>query len=268
MGRLRYRWRLALPLVVLMFVVPLTAAQDDTTTLTLTSTDALFQPLASTEAPLSADFTRELTISTDTGQPIIYVAISNTGWSSGTLILVSEGLEPDAPYVALEVDADGAPRAGGLAFNLPYDPDLEGFVLEVLIAQTRTFGVFRVVDAEGLGFAGHINVHNGNFVIQQLAEVMVDPEPVFAPLVLECHIVVRLIPVAEPDAAEPDTPGTWGACGSCDTCGHVGECLLSPASECLWDPGTCGAVDSPQNPTPQHLCEPWPECADDGGNDF
>jgi Tol biopolymer transport system component len=40
-------------------------------------------------------------------------------------------------------------------------------------------------------------------------------------------------------ASTPKPPGQWGSCGSCNTCGHPGECVTSPAGECLWDPSTC-----------------------------
>ncbi len=53
------------------------------------------------------------------------------------------------------------------------------------------------------------------------------------------------VPSATPPPLIPGTPipqttPGWGPCGSCETCGHPGECVTSPAGECLWDPATCG----------------------------
>jgi hypothetical protein len=246
MNARRFSAMLLVGLQLAVVLVTVTAQEDDAPLLTLTSPDPAhpvqFQVIAPGETPTTAGFTSRLDIPADADPDthIIYVTIQNTGWSEGVIGLISERLSPDDRYVALEVDADGAPIDGGLVFELTYDADLEGFVLPVLIAQVRALAVFRVVDDGGMAFAGQTNVRNGDLVVQNVFETVVDPEPVFAPFVLECHIVARPIPPAEPEVtAEPGAPGTWGACGSCNTCGHVGECLLSPEGRCVWDPGTC-----------------------------
>ncbi len=236
----------------LLIALPGAFAQDDAEppiTLTLVSTDALFQALEPGAQPLNADFVRRLDYSTDTDQSVIYVAIQNTGWSAGTVGLISEALDAEAQYVALEVDKDGSPRTDGLAFALVYDAELDeagGFVLPVLIAQGQALAIFRVIEDGGLAVAGITNVREDGTVVQSAFEATVDAEPVFGALVLELHIVALPDLPPEPPDAEGDATltGDWGACGSCNTCGHAGECVLDPAEDCVWNPAQCGAGDA------------------------
>ncbi|MBN1562880.1 MAG: hypothetical protein JXA10_03530 [Anaerolineae bacterium] len=44
---------------------------------------------------------------------ILYIAIENTGWSAGVIGFRAETLDPEALYVALEMDMAGAPIEGG-----------------------------------------------------------------------------------------------------------------------------------------------------------
>ncbi|MBN2472749.1 MAG: hypothetical protein JXN59_18645 [Anaerolineae bacterium] len=180
--------------------------------LALTSPDAAhpvqYQLIAPGEMPTVAGFTSTLEVAaiSDTdpdAEPvanIVYVAIENTGWSEGVIGLLADALDPEADYVALEVDAAGGPLAGGLAFELAYDEQLEGFTLPVLIDRVRTFGVFKV-DAEGEPFAGQTNRRTAGRVTPEAVEYAIDPEPVFAPFLLECHIVARAIPTPVPTTA-------------------------------------------------------------------
>lgn len=198
-------------LIALSATLVTVTAQDDgpLPLLTLNSPDPAhpvqFQAISPGDTPTTAGFTSKLAIPADADLDanIIYVAIENTGWSDGMIGLLSDALDPDAGYVALEVDTEGTPRDGGLAFELAYDDDLEGFVLPVLISQVRTFDVFRVVDADGVEFTGQTTMRDDGNVIQETVEISVDPEPVFASFLLECHIVARPIPIPEPTTIAP-----------------------------------------------------------------
>ncbi len=214
-------------LTLLTLCAALVIAQEDDSPsplLTLTSPDVAhpvqFQLIAPGEVPTIAGFTSTLEIAADAvaeaaaasadtdpepAAHIIYVAIENTGWSQGVIGLISDTLDPEAAYVALEVDAEGAPLAGGLAFDLAYDEQLEGFTLPVLIDRVRVFGVFRVADEEGEPFAGQTNRRTAGRVTPEAVEYAIDPEPVFAPFVLECHIVARAIPTPAPTTAAAET---------------------------------------------------------------
>ncbi len=180
-----------------------------------------FQLIALGEVPASAGFTSTLELAAisdtdpepESAAHIVYVAIENTGWSQGVIGLISDTLDPEAAYVALEVDAEGAPLAGGLAFELAYDEQLEGFTLPVLIDRVRTFGVFRV-DVEGEPFTGQTNRRTAGRVMPEAVEYAIDPEPVFAPFVLECHIVARAIPTPAPTAAAETGPAPAPQTGS------------------------------------------------------
>ncbi|MBN2472748.1 MAG: hypothetical protein JXN59_18640 [Anaerolineae bacterium] len=199
-----------LTLLTLSAALVIAQEGDPPPLLMLTSPDVAhpvqFQLIAPGDVPTVAGFTSTLELATisDTdpdAEPaanIVYVAIENTGWSQGVIGLRSDTLDPEAAYVALEVDAEGVPLAGGLAFDLAYDEELEGFTLPVLIDRARTFGVFRVADAEGEPFAGQTNRRTAGRVTSEAVEYVIDPEPVFVPFVLECHIVARPIPTPAP----------------------------------------------------------------------
>jgi hypothetical protein len=259
MKRTRYFFLLGAGLILLALVFSFAHAQDDSAPLlTLLSADPAypvqFQPLTPGDAPSSAAFTSRLDIPADTEQTLIYVILQNTGWSDGTLCLISDTLLADESYVALEVqpgeDGGYVLREGGLAFELEYvealDGDTPGYCLHVLIAQMQTFAIYPVVDADGLSFSGQTNVRADDVVSQSAVEFMVDPESAFDPIVFDFHIVARPIPAApvSTPAGETNASGEWGACGSCDTCGHPGECVVSPDGQCVWNPQTCAASAS------------------------
>ncbi len=264
-------------LIVLGTLLPAGAQGDDTPLLLmLTSPDTQrpvqFQRIAPGTLPTPVNFTGQLVINaeTDPADPIIYVAIPNTGWSIGVIGLIGPALDPAERYVALEVDAAGMPRAEGLGFELTYDDTLGetgGFMLRVVLAQMRTFGIFHVIDGAGLDFAGTTHkIYRVPITAEPLA-VTVEPEPVFAPFVLDCHIIAN---VPSPTGSTPgplsevqSASGEWGACGSCDTCGHhSSECVLDPDGACAWDPGAC----RPSTCEPDgsiHCVTEEPACAQD-----
>jgi hypothetical protein len=249
-------WGLCLLLLALALALIPTAAQEESPPLlTLTSPEPAhpvqFQRIAPGDVPIAAAFASHLDISEDQAESlwnIIYIAVNNTGWSEGVVGLVSEVLHPEGQYVALEVDADGEPIEGGLAFDLVYDEDLGetgGFTLHVLISRTRRFGIFPAGVEDGQSFPAMANIREMDGAISRIPvrpRLEEDPMSVFAPLILEFHIVARAIPTAVPEVEEAaESSGGWGACGSCDSCGHTGECVLSPEGACLWDARKCGA---------------------------
>lgn len=225
-------------------------AQDEPL-LTLLSGDppVQFQPLLPGDSPNSAAYTSLLDIPAETEQSLISIILQNTGWSEGSLDVISEALLPDERYVALEVQPDGdggyAPLAGGLAFELEpieaADGAISGYRLRVVIQQKQAFAIYRVVESDGETISGQTNIRDAGSVVQETAEYVIDPEPVFGAVVLEFHIVAQAIPPAPASSAAGETgeSGGWGACGSCDTCGHQGECVQSPDGQCQWDPRTC-----------------------------
>ncbi len=226
-------------------------AQDDSTTqVLLTSPDPThavqFQLLAEDTVSILANFTDhlELAIDQDSAATLVYVSVHNTGWSEGVIGVSSPHLDADADYVALELGVDGAPRAGGLAFACTYDDDLDdigGLTLGVLIAQAHRFGIYQLVDGDGLTYEGWTNQRQDDGQVTQVAVTYnVEPAPVLN-LQLDVHIVAT---AASAPAANPSAEGTtgdgWGGCGSCDSCGYPAEeCVQSPDGACIWDPGTC-----------------------------
>ena len=223
--------------------------------LTLTSPDRAhpvqFQVIAPGDAPITAAFVSHLEFSdplVNSTWNTIYVAVNNTGWSEGVVGLSSGLLDPDGQYVALEVDADGVPVEGGLAFDLVYDEDLGGeggFTLHVLISRTRRFGIFPAGIEDGQPFPAQPTSARDGAVsrISVGVSLEVEPEAIFAPLILEFHIVARAIPTAVPESDESADGCSWrlGRVRKLRSCGHAGECVLSPEGECVWDPSTCGA---------------------------
>lgn len=229
-------------------------AQDDNTLVVLTSPDPAhavqFQQIVEGERPVPAAFVSalELQVAPDDNAPLVYVSVFNTGWSEGVIGLSTSVLDADTDYVALEIDADGVPRAGGLAFEGIHDADLGdegGLTLLLLIAQAHRFGIFEVVDDGDLVFEGWTNQREDDQVTQVAVTYTVAPVPVLN-LHLDAHIVATAAtpPAAPGDSTSPDgAPGEgWGACGSCDSCGYPAEqCVLSPDGACIWDPGRCSA---------------------------
>ncbi len=204
--RIRY---FVLAVLLFAFVFSFAQAQDDVLPLvTLLSADPAypvqFQPLTPGDEPSSAAFASRLDIPADSEQSLIYVILQNTGWSEGTLDLISAALLPDESYVALEVQADGegvyTPLEGGLAFDLEaveaLDGDTPGYALHVLIQQKQTFAIYHVVELGGVTIAEQTNTRDGDIVGPEAVEFMVDEEPVFGPVVFEFHIVARAIPAA------------------------------------------------------------------------
>ncbi len=268
------RFLLGLGIIILLVILaaPGVVAQDDHSPLTLAliSTDSLFQPLAPGDAPINTNFVRHLDITTDTEQFVIYVAIQNTGWSAGTISIISDALDTEAEYVAVELNTAGGPRTNGFVFPLTYDDEIDdsgGFSLSVLIAQSRALGIFRVVEDGGTTISGFTNAREEGVITQSTVEVTVDLEPVFGPLVLELHIIALpdLPPEPPDDDGDVAPTGDWGACGSCDTCGYAAnECVLDPAGECVWNPGSCavsGAVVGEENSEAECVClDSWEDC--------
>lgn len=172
-----------------------------------------FQRLEPGDSPNSANFTDRLEIEFNPDRPLVYVILQNTGWSEGAIGLMSSMLSPDESYVALEVLRDGnryTLREGGLAFELDYQENLgnsdeAGFQMHMLISQMQTFAIYRIVDSsEGLIFSGYTNTRTSTTVVPSPVEYRVDPVPVFDRIVLDCHIVALIVPLA----ATPPVDGT------------------------------------------------------------
>jgi hypothetical protein len=196
-------------------------------TLVLLSVDearpALFQALAPGDDPVSTNFDTRLDVPLDDDQPqpVIYVAIENTGWSVGAIGLIGGELDPDETYIALELwkrmgklvlRDDGQ----GMIFPLEYVDDLDvsgtpGFRLDVLIDQGRSLQIYRVVDGDGLFIWGRTLRLEGTTADSELTSDVVAPEPVFGDLLLDFHIIAlptpRPTPLPTPEAIEePLTP--------------------------------------------------------------
>ena len=272
--------RIALLTLVILALTLITAAAQEAPAplLTLTSPDPAhpvqFELIAPGDAPITAGFAHRLELSDppeETIWNVVYVAIENTGWSEGVVGLFSELLDPEGQYVALEVDPDGVPVEGGLAFDLVYDEalgDEGGFTLHVLISRTRRFGIFLAGVEEGQPFPAHTNVREEGTVSQVATGLSLEAEPasIFAPLILEFHIVARAIPTPVPEPGESaDSSGGWGTCGSCDSCGHDGECVLSPEGVCLWDARKCGSTGAVSGAEGGYVCIDYITC-DGTGN--
>jgi len=261
-----------LTLVILALTLITAAAQEiPAPLLTLISPDPAhpvqFQLIAPGDVPLTAGFSSRLELDDPREEStwnVVYIAVANTGWSEGVVGLISGVLDSEGKYVALEVDADSNPIEGGLAFDLVYDETLDaegGFTLHVLISRTRRFGIFPAGVEDGQSFPAMASIREMDGAISRVPaglSLEAAPEAIFAPLILEFHIVARPIPTAVPQVNEAaESSGGWGACGSCDSCGHAGECVLSPEGECVWNPSTCGA--SPVIPAINAACVPTGE---------
>jgi hypothetical protein len=204
-------------------------------TLVLFSVDGerpvLFQALAPGDEPVTADFAPRLELSLDSEQeqPVIYVAVENTGWSLGAVGLTGDRLDPDETYVALELwermgnlvlRDDGQ----GMMFPLVYVEDLDGdeapgFRLDVVIDQGRVFRVYRVTAEDGLFVRGQVIEWDGQIPNAERASYIVAPEPVSGDLLLDFHIIALPKPVltptpsptaeitGEPTLTPPLTPG-------------------------------------------------------------
>jgi hypothetical protein len=192
------------------------AANDHT--LVLLSVDeaypALFQALAPGDDPVSTNFDARLDVllDDDQPQPVIYVAIENTGWSVGAVGLIGGNLDPDETYVALELwermgklvlRDDGQ----GMIFPLEYVDDLDGkgtpgFRLDVIIDQGRSFQIYRVVEDDGLFVWGRTPRLDGTVLNSELTSHVVAPVPVFGDLLLDFHIIA----LPEPRATRTPSP--------------------------------------------------------------
>lgn len=276
-----FRTALLTVLVLALALLTASAQEDPAPLLTLTSPDPAhpvqFQLIAPGDAPIIAAFTSRLEISEDQADSlwnIVYIAVSNTGWSEGVVGLGSDHLDPEGQYVALEVDPDGNPIEGGLAFDLVYDEDLGengGFTLHVLISRTRRFGIFPAGVEDGDPFPAQTNVREEDGTVRQVPvgiSLEAEPESIFAPLILEFHIVARPVPTAVPEGDDEaaEAAGGWGACGSCDSCGHTGECVLSPEGTCVWDARQCGAASDTAGAGSSSA--DWNDAGGDGGDPF
>lgn len=184
--------------------------------LTLSSADPAapvqFQALKPGESPVRSAFTDRLDIASNPDKLLVYVILQNTGWSEGTLGLVSSALAPDKTYVALEVQQEGDQivlSKGGLAFKLDYQANLDGsgtpgFQLHLLVDQRHAFAIYQVVDTGGVSFTGKTNLRAASSVTQTEADYQVAAEPVFGAVVLECHIAALV--VQSPAATPAPTP--------------------------------------------------------------
>ena len=218
--------RIALLTLLALALALITAAAQEAPAplLTLTSPDRAhpvqFQVIAPGDAPITAAFVSHLEFSdplVNSTWNTIYVAVNNTGWSEGVVGLSSGLLDPEGQYVALEVDADGVPVEGGLIFDLVYDEDLGedgGFTLHVLISRTRRFGIFPAGVEDGQPFPAFANIREADGAVSRIpvgVSLETEPESIFAPLVLEFHIVARVIPTAVPEVDEAaDVPPVAG----------------------------------------------------------
>lgn len=192
-------------------------AEDRLELLSIDDTSPVFlQALAPDDKPITANFAPRLEIAFDgeLKKPVVYAAIENTGWSLGALGLISNRLDPDEVYVALELwerlgnlvlRDDGQ----GMIFPLEYVNDLDGnewsgFQLDVVLDESRGFRIYRVTEKDGLFVRGQIIQWDGRRANSERASYVVVPEPVFADLLLDFHIVALPAPILTPTL--PPTP--------------------------------------------------------------
>lgn len=190
--------RIAVCLLVLVFLtVPLVAvtAQGDFAPplLIVTSKDsgnpALFQFVPAGEEADSAKLVKQANIPAGTTDATVYVAFKSTGWwTKATLGLLSGQLVRENQYVALAVDASGAPVAGP-AFALKYRAGY--FLLPAVIQEPVRLGVFQIVTEGGTTVAGKTAVLDGTTITVTDAEFQIDPVSPLGNIILDCHITAR-----------------------------------------------------------------------------
>lgn len=180
-----------------------------------------FQPLAPGEIPVIGGFVPRLDVTTDTDptRNLIYISIANTAWSTGSIGILSDAIDPDARYVALQLRRPPRPdiaydlqtNGRGLAFELEHVEDLRdgqpGLRLDVVLNAGMMFGVFRVTEVGGASFTGQTHVREGAYVNARTVRYQFDPAPLLGPFVLDCHILAlpetpAPPPVEVPAAAE------------------------------------------------------------------
>ncbi len=209
------------------------AAEEDDDLLLFSADPAfpvLFQALAPGDVAESSRFQAQITLGAEdrAETPLVYVALENTGWSQGAIGVISDRLDANADYVALEVRDRG--MAGyavredgqGLVVSLAYDPEIgpdgePSFRFDMVIGAMRAFRIFRVAD-EGLTLFAQQNTLVNDARVQERTIVTVDPEPVFGDLVLEVHIEARPAPDNTPEAvplADADGDGVPDADDAC-----------------------------------------------------
>jgi hypothetical protein len=196
-GKMNKSLRIAVCLITLvLFTTPYIATAQTTNTpplLMITSRDSaypvLYQILAEGEIASAGGLASKVTIQ-EQADVRVYVSLANTGgWSQGLIGLLSGSLLRENQYVALEVDADGAPVENGRAFPLTYKAGY--FQVPVLLDIPKTLAVFQITTEGGVEVNAQTATPEGKKATLSEASFQIDPEAPFGAIVLECHIAPR-----------------------------------------------------------------------------